>query len=88
MNAGAASYIRTDLNPMANAFDPYREALVVETQTIWPEEFDEWEDADRDRLSQKLHGAPQDAADMDYVRMHTGFCRLITVTPADVQRLS
>jgi len=73
---------------MANAFDPYREALVVETQTIWPDEYDDWEDADRERLSEKLHAAPQDAAEMDYVRMHTGFCRQIKVTPADIQRLS
>jgi hypothetical protein len=73
---------------MANAFDPYREALVVETQTIWPDEYDDWEDADRERLSEKLHAAPQDAAEMDYVRMHTGFCRQIRVTPADIQRLS
>jgi len=73
---------------MANAFDPYREALVVETQTIWPDEYDDWDDADRERLSEKLHAAPQDAAEMDYVRMHTGFCRQIKVTPADIQRLS
>ncbi len=73
---------------MANAFDPYREALVVETSTIWPDGFDDWEDADRDRLSDKLHAAPQQAADLDYVRMHTGFCRQITVTPGDVERLN
>jgi hypothetical protein len=73
---------------MANAFDPYREALVVETSTIWPDEFDDWEPADRERLSDKLHAEPQKAADMDYVRMHTGFCRQITVTPDDVARLS
>jgi hypothetical protein len=73
---------------MANAFDPYREALVVETSTVWPDEFDDWEPADRARLSDKLHAEPQKAADMDYVRMHTGFCRQITVTPEDVARLS
>ena len=31
---------------MANEFDPYREALVMEQATIWPEQFDDWE-ADR-----------------------------------------
>jgi hypothetical protein len=72
---------------MANAFDPYREALVVETSTIWPDEYDTWEPALRDTLSEKLHAAPQAAAEMDYVRMHTGFCRQITVTPADVDRV-
>ena len=33
---------------MANEFDPYREALVVEARTIWPEEYDEWEDQEQD----------------------------------------
>lgn len=73
---------------MANAYDPYREALVVETKTVWPEVFDDWEPADRVRVSEKLHAEPQKAADMDYVRMHTGFCRQITVTPEDVARIS
>ncbi len=73
---------------MANAYDPYREALVVETKTVWPEVFDDWEPADRVRVSEKLHAEPQKAADMDYVRMHTGFCREITVTPEDVARIS
>jgi hypothetical protein len=34
-----------------------------------------------------LHAEPQAAAEMDYVRQHTGFCRQITVTPADIARL-
>ncbi len=72
---------------MANAFDPYREALVVETQTIWPDEYDTWDDAEREHLASLLHAEPQLAGEMDYVRMHTGFCRQITVTPADVERV-
>ena len=32
---------------MANAFDPYREALVVEQMTIWPEEYDDWDPHER-----------------------------------------
>lgn len=72
---------------MPNAFDPYREALVVETQTIWPDEYDSWEEPDRQRIAQRLHAEPQAAAEMDYVRMHTGFCRQITVTPTDVERV-
>jgi len=73
---------------MANAFDPYREALVVETSTIWPEEYEDWSAADRARIEQLLHAKPQDAADLDYVRQHTGFCRQITVTEQDVERVS
>lgn len=72
---------------MPNAFDPYREALVVETSTIWPEEFEGWDDRDRAVVEAKLHAEPQAATEMDYVRMHTGFCREIKVTAADLQRL-
>ena len=32
---------------MANEFDAYREALVVEYTTVWPEEYDDWSQADR-----------------------------------------
>lgn len=73
---------------MANAFDPYREALVVETNTIWPENYDDWDAARKAQFEQQLHAAPQDCAALDYVRMHTGFQREITVTPADLERLS
>ncbi|OYV96185.1 MAG: hypothetical protein B7Z73_01125, partial [Planctomycetia bacterium 21-64-5] len=59
---------------MPNAFDPYREALVVETQTLWPDEYDDWEVADRERIAARLHAEPQAAAEMDYLRLHTGFC--------------
>jgi hypothetical protein len=72
---------------MANAFDPYREALVVETVTIWPDEYDSLDEQERERLEQRLHAAAQEAADLDYVRLHTGFCRQITVTPADLDRV-
>ena len=30
---------------------------------------------------------PADAADLDYTRLHTGFCRDITVTEADLARV-
>ena len=72
---------------MANAFDPYREALVVETNTIWPAEYAGWSPRDKAIFESKLHAAPQDAADLDYTRLHTGFCRDITVTAADVERV-
>jgi hypothetical protein len=72
---------------MANAFDPYREALVVETSTIWPDEFEGMPRAERADLAAKLHASPQAAAEMDYVRLHTGFCREITVTAADLERV-
>jgi hypothetical protein len=72
---------------MANAYDPYREALVVETLTLWSEEYDGWDEATKARIEKQLQSNPQAAAEMDYERLHTGFCRKITVTPEDLQRL-
>lgn len=72
---------------MANEFDPYREALVMEAVTVWPEEYDDWEPDERRRVEEQLHADPAQAAEMVYVRQHTGFRRQITVTPADLERL-
>ncbi len=73
---------------MSNEFDPYREALVIETATVWSDDYDDWEPADRQRVEEVLHAEPAQASEMEYIRMHTGFLRQITVTPADIQRLS
>jgi len=73
---------------MADKFDPYREALVMETVTIWPEEYDDWEPDERSRVEAALHADPENVAELEYVRSHTGFCRTITVTPEDIERLS
>ena len=73
---------------MPNAFDPYREALVVEQITVWPDAYEDWSEADKSRAADLLHASPQDAADLDYIRQHTGFARVITVTPADLERVS
>jgi len=73
---------------MPNAFDPYREALVVEHHTIWPDDYDDWSEADKARAEAALHAAPDTVAELDYLRQHTGFARVITVTPADLDRVS
>jgi hypothetical protein len=73
---------------MADTFDPYREALIMETDTVWPAEFSPLSLAEKRRIEQALHANPQAAAHLEYVRVHTGFCRTITVTPADVERLA
>lgn len=73
---------------MPNKFDPYREALVMETQTVWDDEYDDWELADKERIAEALHAAPAEAAHLVYVRSHTGFCRQITVTSDDIERIS
>jgi hypothetical protein len=71
---------------VANEFDPYREALIVETTTIWPEEYDDWSLEDRRRIEALLHAEPQQATQLEYIRQHSGFCRQITVTSADLER--
>lgn len=73
---------------MPNALDPYREALVVEHHTVWPDEYADWSRADKDRVETLLHASPTEVAELDYVRQHTGFARVITVTPADLERVS
>jgi len=72
---------------MADKLDPYREALVVETATVWPEELAVMEAEERGRIEGLLHADPGQAAEMYYDRLPTGFCRRIVVTPADVERL-
>jgi len=73
---------------MADKFDPYREALVIETVTIWPDEVEAPAEPQRIRIEQQLHAHPDQAENLEYVRMHTGFRRQITVTPADLQRVA
>jgi len=73
---------------MADKFDPYREALIMETETVWPEDYDDWEPSERERIERQLHDKPEEAAALEYIRTHTGFCRRIHVTPDDIQRLA
>jgi hypothetical protein len=73
---------------MADKFDPYREALVMETTTIWPDEYQELETAEKQRIEKALHAAPENCPELAYIRTHTGFCRQITVTEDDVERVT
>ena len=73
---------------MADKFDPYREALVVEQVTVWPDEYDGGEAVEKQRIEAALHADPESAAILEYVRMHTGFCRQITITEDDIERTS
>jgi hypothetical protein len=73
---------------VADKFDPYREALVMETETIWPPELDDLSPSERAAIEAKLHADPEKCPELTYIRTHTGFCRQITVTPTDVERLS
>ncbi len=73
---------------MPNEFDPYREALVMEQTTVWPDSFDDWEMSDRRRVEVALHADPKNCQELAYVRQHSGFARQVTVTEADLERLA
>ena len=73
---------------MADTFDPYRERLIMETETVWPAELGNLPPQEKARLESKLHAEPDKAAHLDYVRTHTGFMRKITVTQADYDRIA
>ena len=73
---------------MPDKFDPYREALVVETQTHWPEEYADLDAATKLNVERALHTDPENAAQLQYTRLHSGFCREITVTEDDINRVT
>jgi hypothetical protein len=73
---------------MADKFDPYREHLIMETETVWSPEFDHLSPTQKAKLEEALHADPEKCAQLEYVRVHTGFCRRIVVTEGDVSRLS
>jgi hypothetical protein len=70
-----------------NPFNPYLESLVVESETIWPEDLKPASQADRERREAQLHADPAKAENLEYVRLYTGFSRRITVTADDLARL-
>ncbi len=72
---------------MPNTFDLYREALVIETMTVWPEDLPgaPLGDSSRRRIEERLHADPAGATELEYVRLHAGFIRKITVTAADLE---
>jgi hypothetical protein len=74
---------------MPNTFDPYREALVIEHTTIWPDTVENppTTPAERERIETLLHAEPAQASELAYVRLHSGFCRQITVSAEDLARL-
>ena len=71
---------------MADKFDRYREALVVETATVWPAE-NNVSSSKRAEIEQKLHADAAACSQLEYVRVPTGFCRKITVTAEDIERV-
>ena len=72
---------------MADQFDPYREALVFEERTVWPAEYGGLETGTKLELEKALHASAEECASIKYIRIHTGFCRQITVTDEDYDRV-
>lgn len=72
---------------MGEPFDPYRDAQVIEQKTIWPDDLANLSAEEKNRIETSLHQDASTAAELEYVRLHSGFCRTITVTQADVDRL-
>ncbi len=68
-------------------YDPYRERLVMETETRWDDACAVADPSARERVSLALHEDPRSASNLEYVRTHTGFCRRVTVMPQDLERL-
>ena len=60
----------------------------METRTIWPEGYEDLDESKKQELSARLHADPESAGNLQYIRIHSGFCRQITVTEDDVQRVS
>jgi len=72
---------------MSDPFDPYREALVIESETIWPVELAGVSVQQRRQLEERLHADAEHACHLEYVRLHAGFCRRIMVAPEDLERV-
>jgi len=72
---------------LPDKFDPYRESLIVEEKTIWPEALDDVTEEKRASIARQLHADAASCSHLEYVRLHTGFCRQITVTSDDLDRL-
>ena len=72
---------------MPDKFDPYREALVMEENTVWPDQLAYLSAAERARIARALHADPEACSHLEYIRVHTGFARQITVTEDDVARV-
>ena len=73
--------------------DPSGRSLVLEANgneavSIWFQELTDHLSLKLEaRVETLLHGTPEAAAELDYLRHHTGFARIITVTEADLDRV-
>jgi hypothetical protein len=68
-------------------FDRRLESLVIERRTVFGDDLAELSEEDHRWLGEALHAEPHKAAKVRYERQHSGFCREIVATRADVERL-
>ena len=69
------------------AFNPRLERLVVEIRTEWAAVIADVPRENRPALARQLHADPSACIEVRYDRMHTGFCRVVVVSPEDLERL-
>jgi hypothetical protein len=67
-------------------FDPYKDALVIEEETIWPAELGPIDGSVREFVERQAHANPHLVEHLEYVRLTSGFCRRITITQKDLDR--
>lgn len=70
---------------MPDKYDARTESLVVEKLTEWPADLGHVPLADRPRIERELHARADRVGLLEYVRTHTGYCRKIVVTAADLE---
>ena len=70
-----------------NKFDRRVDSLVIETRTQFAPDVVGLSAEDAKWVSKAIHEKPELASQVAYERAHTGFCREITVTAADIARL-
>ncbi|MDA7951992.1 MAG: hypothetical protein MPJ24_10960 [Pirellulaceae bacterium] len=68
---------------MADKFDSYREALVVEKRTLW-NNLPDIPDEHKKLLTSVFHQHPEKCQHLEYIRVPTGFCRQLTITTEDL----
>lgn len=68
-------------------YDPYREALVVEIETVWPESCRDWSNERKATAEARLHATAERRSQLRYFRLHTGFCRIIHPTDEDLREV-
>lgn len=72
---------------MPDQYDPYREPLVIERETVWPPDGPNLDPQTRRAIEDLVHSRPQLASQLVYVRLFTGFCRRIILAAEEVERL-